>query len=205
MWFHVYKLVVSMPSFYRLAGGTIEVDGVRMHQTKNKTPLQDAQEKMAVLGVRRGLAVLDVCTGLGYSAIAAAKKGAKVTTIEVDEKVLELARANPDSNGLFSNPAITLLVGDALDVVPNFSPGSFDLIFHDPPRLSLAGELYSGAFYCQLFRILRHRGKLFHYTGNPGRSRGKDIPGGVKKRLSEAGFQDIVRNDSLLGFVCKKP
>ena len=194
-----------MPSFYRLVGGTVEIDGVRMHQTKNKTPLQDADEKMAVLGVRRGLTVLDVCTGLGYSAIAAARKGAKVTTVEVDEKVLELARTNPDSKALFSNPAITLIEGDALDVVPNFPSGSFDIIFHDPPRLSLAGELYSGAFYRQLFRILRQGGKLFHYTGNPGRSRGKDIPGGVKKRLSEAGFQNIIRNNNLLGFVCKKP
>src|SRR3989338_6195 len=97
-----FRALSFMPSFYRLVGGTVEIDGVRMHQTKNKIPLQDADEKMAVLGVRRGLTVLDVCTGLGYSAIAAARKGAKVTTIEVDEKDLELARANPDSQALFS-------------------------------------------------------------------------------------------------------
>lgn len=193
-----------MPAFYRLVDGTIEIDGVRMHQVARKTPLQDAADKVRLIGVRPGSNALDICTGLGYSAIAAAKAGAKVTTIEIDERVLELAKANPASKELFDNPSIAIVVADACEFVPTLPDSSFDCIFHDPPRLSMAGELYSGAFYSQLFRVLKAGGRLFHYTGNPGKMSGKNIPKGVKKRLLDAGFSAVSWSESLQGFLCRK-
>ena len=42
-----------------------------------------------------------------------------------------------------------------------------DAVLHDPPRFGIAGELYSQSFYDQLARVLRPRGRLFHYTGTP--------------------------------------
>jgi len=194
-----------MPAFYRLVDGTIEIDGVRMHQTVRKTPVQDASDKVAALGVTSGSRVLDVCTGLGYSAIASAKKGAKVTTLEVDENVLELAKTNKDSAALFSSPNIKIKMGDAFESIDDFDDGSFDFILHDPPRFSLAGELYSLVFYQKLFRVLRRGGKLFHYTGNPGARSGKNMAKGFKQRLVEAGFVGVRWDEGLQGFLCRKP
>ncbi len=184
---------------------TLEIDGVRMHQTKNKTPLQDAADKASVLGVRTGSIVLDVCTGLGYSAIACTKAGAgMVYTIEKDESVLRIAKENPFSKELFSNPKIEIVNKDAVEAIRAFPDGFFDCVLHDPPRLSHAGELYSLEFYKQLHRVLKNEGKLFHYTGTPGAARGKNIPKGVKQRLAEAGFMEIKWVEGCLGFTAKK-
>jgi len=76
---------------------------------------------------------------------------------------------------------------------------------HDPPRFSLAGELYSLAFYQKLFRVLRHGGKLFHYTGKPGAHSGKNMAKGFKQRLVEAGFVGVRWDEGLQGFLCRKP
>jgi len=176
-----------------------------MHQTVRKTPVQDASDKVRALGVTPKSRVLDVCTGLGYSAIASARKGAKVTTLEVDENVFELARTNKDSAELFSSPSIKIKLGDAFESIDDFDDGSFDFVLHDPPRFSFAGELYSLVFYQKLFRVLRHGGKLFHYTGKPGARSGKNMTKGFKQRLVEAGFVGVRWDEGLQGFLCRKP
>lgn len=195
--------------FYKLVNlarePTLEIDGIRMHQTKNKTPSRDAQDKVLVLGVREGSIVLDICTGLGYSAIASAKAGAaKVYTIEKDENVLEVAKRNFYSKELFEDKRIEIIHKDALQAITEFKPEFFDFILHDPPRLSHAGELYSLEFYKQLYRVLKKNGRLFHYTGNPGSGRGKNIPKGVKQRLAEAGFRNAFWVEDCLGFTAVK-
>ncbi len=72
-------------------------------------------------------------------------------------------------------------------------------MLHDPPRFGIAGELYSQAFYDQLARVLRRRGRLFHYTGTPNRlTSGRDVPGEVAKRLRAAGFATELSGDGVL-------
>ncbi|HHI00479.1 MAG TPA: SAM-dependent methyltransferase, partial [Thermococcus litoralis] len=84
--------------------------------------------------------------------------------------------------------------------------GSFDAIIHDPPRFSLAGQLYSEEFYAELFRILKPKGRLFHYVGNPGKKyRRKDLQRGVMERLRNVGFRKIKRVEEALGVVALKP
>ena len=61
--------------------------------------------------------VLDTCTGLGYTAIEAAKTAEQVITIELDPTALEVARLNPWSRELFENPRIQQIVGDAFDEI----------------------------------------------------------------------------------------
>ncbi|MBI5226387.1 methyltransferase domain-containing protein [Candidatus Micrarchaeota archaeon] len=194
-----------MPMHYLLVDGTLEIDGVRMHQTANTSPRKDAAVRVMALGPRDGLSMLDICTGLGYSALSAARRGLWVTTIEKDPQVLELCKQNKDSVGLFSHPHIKLVNQDALEFVPTLPDKSFDLICHDPPRFSMAGELYSEAFYRELFRVLKAGGRLFHYTGNPGALRGKGITRGVKERLASVGFERILWQEDLQGFLAQKP
>ena len=79
------------------------------------------------------------------------------------------------------------------------APGSFDAVLHDPPRLGIAGELYSLLFYDQLARVLKRKGKLFHYTGAPNKlTSGRDVPGEVARRLRRAGFAAELSGDGFL-------
>ncbi|MEK6924044.1 MAG: methyltransferase domain-containing protein [Candidatus Micrarchaeota archaeon] len=191
-------------AFYKLVEGTIELDGVRMHQTKRLSPCEAARLMVSQLQLRRGERVLDVCTGLGYTALEEARLGAVVTTVEVDGEVLSLAKQNNASKALFNNPAIKIIEGDAVEVVALRSNVSFDAVMLDPPRFSLAGELYSLAFYRSLYRALRPGGRLFHYTGKPGEKSGKDYRKGIKQRLLEAGFTRVEWVDGALGFKAVK-
>lgn len=179
------------------------IAGFVMHRIKEIDPWQHAQRMLAVLAPIRGQ-VLDTATGLGYTAILAARAAARVTTIELDPGVQDIAQANPWSRELFSNPTITRLMGDAREVVPGFADESFDRIMHDPPTLKLAGDLYSGAFYRELYRVLSRGGRLFHYIGDPESKAGGSVTRGVIQRLREAGFSRVGRRAEAHGVVAYK-
>ena len=194
-----YKLVPTIPP-------TIEINGIRMHRTKEVNPLQDTRNKVKAVKPKEGETVLDTCMGLGYTAIESARRGAYVITIEKDPHVLELARINPWSRELFTGGKVQVIQGDAFEVVKRFNDETFDVVIHDPPRFSLAGHLYSEEFYRELFRILKPGGRLFHYVGNPGkRYRRKDLQRGVMERLRKAGFIGVRRVEEALGVVARKP
>jgi predicted methyltransferase len=196
---HYYKLVPTE------GAPTLEIDGIRMHRTKDTTPEADAGRKVESLGIEGGN-VLDTCTGLGYTALAAIDRGAQtVVSIEISREVLGIARINPWSRGLFEDPRIHLMIGDSYLLVKALPTCLFHYIIHDPPRLSLAGHLYSLEFYKSLYRVLRAGGRLYHYTGEPGkRYRRLDIRKGVMKRLRSAGFKNLLYLDEVQGLICEK-
>jgi uncharacterized protein len=179
------------------------IAGFVMHRIKELDPWQHAQRMIASLAPVSG-SVLDTATGLGYTAILAARTAESVTTIELDPGVQAIAQLNPWSLGLFANPKITQMMGDAYEVVPTFADKSFDRIMHDPPTLKLAGELYSGAFYHELYRILKRGGRLFHYIGDPNSKASGSVTRGVMRRLQEAGFSRVVRRAEAYGVVAYK-
>ncbi|MCS6788940.1 MAG: RsmD family RNA methyltransferase, partial [Aigarchaeota archaeon] len=74
---------------------TLEIDGVHMHRVKDVSPTEDAIAKVRLLGRLNDRKVLDTCTGLGYTAIEAVRRGAEVVTVELDENVLTIAETNP--------------------------------------------------------------------------------------------------------------
>lgn len=79
---------------------TIEVNGIQMHRTIGIDPWTDSLLKIKALGRINGYRVLDICTGLGYTAIAEISLGAEeAITIEVDPNVLLIASMNPWSRG----------------------------------------------------------------------------------------------------------
>ncbi|MCG3220500.1 MAG: methyltransferase [Candidatus Heimdallarchaeota archaeon] len=185
---------------------TIEIDGIRMHRTKHMTPLEDAQRKVETMRINANEDVLDICTGLGYTAIASYRRDSKVTTIEKDHNVIEIAKYNPYSKDLFQGieqEEIKLILEDASKSVKTLKNESFDAILHDPPRFSHAGELYSEEFYGDLYRILRKSGRLLHYVGKPGaKYRGKDFIKGVQNRLMDVGFktEKVLDGGSILAY-----
>ncbi len=176
------------------------IAGFVMHRFKEIDPWQHAQRMIAAIAPLSG-SVLDTTTGLGYTAILAASTAENVTTIELDPGVQTIAHVNPWSQGLFANPKITQMMGDACEVVSTFADESFDRIMHDPPSFKLAGELYSSTFYRELHRILKRGGRLFHYIGDPNSKAGGNVTHGVVRRLQEAGFSRIVRHAEAYGVV----
>lgn len=179
------------------------IAGFVMHRIKDIDPIQDTRRKIAAISPIVGR-VLDTATGLGYTAIEASKTADEVITIELDPGVQEIARLNPWSRALFQNPKIHQLMGDAYEIVQTFEDESFSRIIHDPPTFSLAGELYSGAFYQQLFRVLIRGGRLFHYIGDPKSKASGGITKGALRRLHEAGFSRVVRRPEAYGAVAYK-
>ncbi len=168
------------------------IAGFVMHRIKDIDPMQDTLRKIAAISPITGR-VLDTATGLGYTAIEAAKTAGEVVTIELDPGAQEIARLNPWSRSLFTSANIHQIMGDAYEVVPTFEDESFARIIHDPPTFSLAGDLYSGTFYRQLYRILKRGGRLFHYIGDPNSKASGGVTKGALRRLQEAGFTRVVR------------
>ena len=172
---------------------TIVINNATMHSVVRMGPWEDEIRKVQALPEREG-ECLDTCCGLGYSAQLLAEAGfERVVTCEEDPNVLEIAAINPWSRDLFRRRRIDLHDCDMRDYMAECSDNSFPLIFHDPPTVYQAGELYSEELYREFARLLEPGGVLYHYVGEPGRNRGQDYAGGVLDRLHEAGFRSTER------------
>jgi uncharacterized protein len=182
---------------------TLWLAGFPMHRIKNTDPWSDTEAKIATLAPLSGR-ILDTATGLGYTNILAARTALAVTTIEIDPAVLEVCKRNPWSQELFTNPRITSRLGDSFEVIQEFSTGEFNALFHDPPTIQLAGDLYSGVFYKECFRVLGKTGKMFHYIGDPKSRQGSSLTKGVVKRLREAGFVKVLPHADAFGVIALK-
>ncbi len=135
------------------------ISGIPMHRIKDTNPERDTREK--IKAARPTGRVLDTATGLGYTAISAAKTAEHVITIELDPAAQEICCLNPWSQGLFDNPKIEQRIGDSFDVIETIEDASLSCIIHDPPTFSLAGHLYSGAFYAEMVSGTQTRGTGF--------------------------------------------
>ncbi len=188
---HYYKLVPTDMS------STLEIDGVQMHRTKDYDPFADARDKVAEV-VQKDDEVLDTCGGLGYTAIWAVRMGAaRVVSVESNEIVSAIRKENPWSDEL-QNSNIELVQADISEHIKSVAEKTFDSIIHDPPRFSLAGELYGREFYSELYRVLRRGGRVFHYTGYPyTKHRKKRFVQGIVRRLKEVGFETFPKPEKL--------
>ena len=182
----------------------LEISGVKMHISKGINPFESAGQ-MAAQVVKKGGRVLDTCSGLGYAASAALKLGAReVVSVERSTTVMALRRRNPWSQGIFGAD-IHLVHADIDEYIRTLATESFDAVIHDPPRFSLAGELYGERFYRELYRVLKRRGGLFHYTGNPHLvKRGTSFVDQAAQRLRVAGFTRVVKVVELMGVTAYK-
>ena len=182
---------------------TFEIDGIKMLPTARVSPYEDARIKVALIEPR-GKQVLDTCGGLGYFAAWCLRGGAaRVQSFEKHADVLWLRTLNPWSPdspwSQLDRRALELTQADVTQVIGDLGAGSIDAVLHDPPRFGIAGELYSQQFYDQLARVLKSRGRLFHYTGSPNKvSRGRDLAQEVCGRLERAGFKTALHGDGVL-------
>jgi predicted methyltransferase len=182
---------------------TFEIDGIKMLPTSQLSPYADAERKVGLIAPR-GKLILDTCGGLGYFAAWCLRgQATHVYSYESNPDVIWLRGLNPWSPDNRCSPetstALTLTRGDIVEQIATMPGESVDAILHDPPRFGIAGELYSQKFYNQLARVLKRRGKLFHYTGTPNKlTSGRDVPNEVATRLRHAGFSAQTNGDGLL-------
>jgi uncharacterized protein len=176
---------------------TFEIDGIKMLPTARVSPYADAERKVGLIQPQ-GKAILDTCGGLGYFAAWCLQgRAAKVLSFEKNPDVIWLRSLNPWSPGV--GGGLTLTQGDIAKEIVALPDGSVDAILHDPPRFGIAGELYSQLFYDHLARVLKRKGRLFHYTGSPNKlTSGRDVPNEVVKRLRRAGFVAELNGDGVL-------
>lgn len=87
-----------------------------------------------------GCSILDMTAGLGIDDIHFARKGCRVTAIELDSKAAAVLDANVKSLGL--NDLIEVINADSVDWLRNH-PAHFDVIFIDPARRDASGRHFS--------------------------------------------------------------
>lgn len=196
-----HSLIKLVPTVW--GAPTFEIDGIKMLPTSKESPFEDARRKVALVEPR-GKVVLDTCGGLGYFAACCLDAGvASIQSFEKNADVLWLRTLNPwspDPDTASAAGRLRLVHGDVAESIGALATASFDALLHDPPRFGIAGELYSQAFYDQLARVLRRRGRLFHYTGSPNKlTSGRDVPAEVAKRLEKAGFKTQPVLDGVFG------
>ena len=181
---------------------TMLISGIPMHRIKDTNPKKDTNEK--IKAARPAGRVLDTATGLGYTAVAAAKTAEYVITIELDPDAEKICQLNPWSQDLFDNSRIEQRIGDSFDVIETIEDASLNRIIHDPPTFSLAGHLYSRDFCAEMYRVLKPGGRAFHYIGDPKSKSGRRITAGVIRRLEQVGFSQVHRAPRAFGVVAYK-
>lgn len=88
-----------------------------------------------MLSVKRPKKILELGTAVGYSAIfmsGCIDGDARITTIENYEKRIPIARRNIALAG--KEKVITLLEGDAMEIMPELEENQFDFVFMDAAK-----------------------------------------------------------------------
>ena len=185
---------------------TFEIDGIKMLPTAQVSPYADAERKVGLVQPQ-GKVVLDTCGGLGYFAAWCLHGGAaRVQSFEKNADVIWLRSLNPWSPDHLADNALTLTHGDISEEIATLASQSIDAVLHDPPRFGIAGELYSQAFYNELARVIKPRGRMFHYTGSPNKlTSRRDVPNEVATRLQRAGFATELNGDGVVAVRGGKP
>ncbi|HLC72140.1 MAG TPA: methyltransferase domain-containing protein [Candidatus Nanoarchaeia archaeon] len=198
----VEKMQYSSPEtgeFYKLIPTSgrplLQISGTSMH----KQPFVERVQKEQLRGN-----VLDAGTGLGYTAMEAAKTAKHVTTIEHDPTVMELQKLSLWSQELFTRKNITLLEGDVTQLVRNAPKESFDNIIYDAGTPRSSGLFFSTEHYAETYRVLKRNGKLYHYLPRPQIEQGRDFAKAIIQRLEELRFTLLERNEKDCYIIVKK-
>jgi len=130
------------------------------------------------LGVKDGQTILDICFGLGYNTFAAIEKAKnlKIIALERDEKVLEslqeleiggkydiikkLAREKKYKDKDYD---LTLILGPAETTIKQIKE-ECDIVFLDPFSPKKNPELWTEAFFKEIFKRMKPGAKLATYS-----------------------------------------
>lgn len=133
------------------------ITSIRKEAEENRVPVirREAGEfiKMLIM-MNKPKRILEIGSAIGFSAIFMSRfleDGAHITTIENYQPRIEEAKKNIERAG--AQNVITLLEGDALEILPGLS-GEYDMVFMD------AAKGQYGSFFKDAIRLLREDGIL---------------------------------------------
>lgn len=124
---------------------------------ENRVPIvqkETAKFLELMITMNRPKKILELGTAIGYSSILmnlTLGGSCEITTIERDEKMIELANANIKKYGLQNK--INILQGDCLEILENLVD-EYDMIFMD------AGKAHYNHFLPHCLRLLKKQGVL---------------------------------------------
>lgn len=124
---------------------------------ENRVPIvqkETAKFLELMITMNRPKKILELGTAIGYSAILMSLicgGTSEITTIERDEKMIELANSNIEKYGLQNK--ITVIQGDCLEILEKLN-GEYDMIFMD------AGKGHYNHFLPHCLRLLNKEGVL---------------------------------------------
>jgi predicted methyltransferase len=140
--------------------------------------------------------ILDAGTGLGYTAIGVSETADFVTTVEFDSNVIKMQKINPYSRELFDKQKINQIKQfkeDIVKLINKFFDFQFDYIIFDAGTPKSSGNFFSLDNYRQAFRVLKSKGKLYHYLPKHLINHGRDFGAEVIDRMKRAGFHLVER------------
>ena len=133
------------------------ITSIRKEAEENRVPVirREAGEfiKMLIM-MNKPKRILEIGSAIGFSAIFMSRfleDGAHITTIENYQPRIEEAKKNIERAG--AQDVITLLEGDALEILPGLS-GEYDMVFMD------AAKGQYGSFFKDAIRLLGEGGIL---------------------------------------------
>ncbi|MCH4239195.1 MAG: O-methyltransferase [Oscillospiraceae bacterium] len=140
------KYQTYIESLYGAKSSMSKEDFVSKTSWKDFVPVVDddaARFLQFVLQMKKPKKILEIGMSIGFSttsmALTAQEYGGKITTIEFDRTACKQARSNFVRSGV--DDVIQIMFGDARQVVPDFSSGSFDFIFQDADKRLYPGLL----------------------------------------------------------------
>lgn len=113
----------------------------------------------ALAGEVRGQRVLDAACGGGHIARELAQRGAGVTAIDISPRMIEIAKAHPESQAL----RVQYVVGSVTEM-PEFADGSFDLVVSS---MALMNVPEVERAFAEFARVLRGGGRLVFSLPHP--------------------------------------
>jgi 23S rRNA (cytosine1962-C5)-methyltransferase len=108
--------------------------------------LDQKYNRLAVSKISRGKRVLDCFTHTGSFGMNAARGGAAhVTSVDISQSAIELAKANAVQNGL--DGKMDFICADVFDLLPKLCSehADYDLVILDPPAFTKSRKTVSGA------------------------------------------------------------
>ncbi|WP_119295815.1 polyamine aminopropyltransferase [Streptomyces sp. YIM 130001] len=147
--------------------GRLRVSGAgefRYHEALVHPAMNGPHARVLVLGGGDGLAVREVLRHPGVR---------RVDVVELDRKVVELAREDPELTDLnedsLHDPRVRVAHGDAFDWLRS-ARGAYDVVVSDlpDPGITASSKLYSQEFFGLAARLLADGGRLAVHAGPTG-------------------------------------
>lgn len=133
--------------------GRIYADAIRDRVPVMRPETRELLKTQLIM--KKPMQLLEIGTAVGYSSIYMSQylgEGGKITTIELDEERVKIARTNIEA--LAKSETITVLQGDAYEVLKTLPDNTYDFAFVDAAK----GQYIN--YYPDVMRVVKSQGVI---------------------------------------------